>query len=176
MTVAPPPAITTAMTRLVEGTTAAASRVLEEPQGVLDAIRGSLLDLDLLAAEHRRASPDRYTRHLVYADPNGLFSVLALVWGPGQGSPVHGHHTWCAVGVCSGELVETFYRHEPGMAEPVAIREVHRRPGDHCFDAGGPGIHRIRNDGDEVAISIHVYGVGADRISTGVNRIYPLAS
>lgn len=173
MTVATHPALSPAMSRLVAGATAAA-RV--EPQGVLEAIRGSLFDLDLLAEEHRRASPDRYTRHLVHADPDGLFSVLAIVWGPGQGSPVHGHHTWCAVGVYAGELVETFYRPGPEGADPVAEREVLRRPGDQCFDAGGPGIHRIRNDGHDVAISIHVYGVGADRISTGVNRIYPLVA
>jgi predicted metal-dependent enzyme (double-stranded beta helix superfamily) len=152
--------MTPAMSRLVAGTTAAAARVRREPQPMLDALRGSLFDLDLLAEEHRRASPDRYTRHLVHADPDGLFSV----------------HTWCAVGVYAGELVETFYREQPGHAEPVAVREVRRRPGDQCFDAGGPGIHRIRNEGHEVAISIHVYGVGADRISTGVNRIYPPAA
>jgi predicted metal-dependent enzyme (double-stranded beta helix superfamily) len=168
--------MTPAMSRLVAGTTAAAARVRREPQPMLDALRGSLFDLDLLAEEHRRASPDRSTRPLVHADPDGLFSVLAIVWGPGQGSPVHGHHTWCAVGVYAGELVETFYREQPGHAEPVAVREVRRRPGDQCFDAGGPGIHRIRNEGHEVAISIHVYGVGADRISTGVNRIYPPAA
>lgn len=176
MTLATTPVKTPSMSRLVAGTTAAAAHVRREPQAMLDAIRGSLFDLDLLAEEHRRASPDRYTRHLVHADPDGLFSVLAIVWGPGQGSPVHGHHTWCAVGVYAGELIETFYRAEPGQPEPAPLREVHRRPGDHCFDAGGPGIHRIRNEGPDVAISIHVYGVGADRISTGVNRIYPLAA
>jgi predicted metal-dependent enzyme (double-stranded beta helix superfamily) len=163
--------------KLIDGTTAAT--LVDgaiEPQAVLSAIRGSLVDLDLLAEEHRLSKPDTYTRHLLHADPNGLFSILALVWGPGQGSPVHGHHTWCAVGVYAGELIETFYRAEPGLPEPVLVRELHRRPGDHCFDAGGPGIHRIRNEGPDVAISIHVYGVGADRISTGVNRIYPLAA
>jgi len=167
----------TSLRKLIDGTTAAA--LVDgaiEPQAVLSAIRGSLVDLDLLAEEHRISKPDTYTRHLVYADPNGLFSILAIVWGPGQGSPVHGHHTWCAVGVYAGELIETFYRAEPGLPEPVLVRELHRRPGDHCFDAGGPGIHRIRNEGPDVAISIHVYGVGADRISTGVNRIYPLAA
>ena len=168
--------ITPSMSRLVAGTTVAAARVRHEPQAMLEAIRGSLSDLDLLAEEHRRASPDRYTRHLVHADPDGLFSVLAIVWGPGQGSPVHGHHTWCAVGVYAGELVETFYRVEADGADPVPVRDVRRRPGDHCFDPGGPGIHRIHNEGRETAISIHVYGVGADHISTGVNRIYPPAA
>ena len=82
----------TALRKLIDGTTAAT--LVDgaiEPQAVLSAIRGSLVDLDLLAEEHRLSKPDTYTRHLLHADPNGLFSILALVWGPGQGSPVHGH-------------------------------------------------------------------------------------
>ena len=33
---------------------------------------------------------------------------------------------------------------------------------------------RIVNRSDSIAISIHVYGVGEDKITTGVNRIYPM--
>ena len=32
-------------------------------------------------------------------------------------------------------------------------------------------VHRIANEGPDVAVSLHVYGTGADRISTGVNRL-----
>ena len=43
----------------------------------------------LLGSVHCTGSRDRYTRHLVYAGPG--FSILALVWLPGQMSPIHGH-------------------------------------------------------------------------------------
>jgi len=164
------------MQKLIDGTTAAALADREvRPQALLSAIRGSLVDLDLLANEHRRSNADTYTRHLIHADPNGLFSILALVWGPGQGSPVHGHHTWCGVGVHAGELTESFYRHSPGDPHPVETRTVVRPAGDSCFDSGKDGgIHRIVNRTDSIAISIHVYGVGEDKITTGVNRIYPM--
>jgi 3-mercaptopropionate dioxygenase len=167
--------MTPALRKLVEGTTAAAPRDgALQPQALLSAIRGSLVDLDLLAAEHRRAGPDTYTRHLLHEDPHGLFSILAIVWSPGQGSPVHGHHTWCAVGVYAGELVESHYRLNPGGAHPVQVHSVRRAAGDSCFDGGRDGIHRIENRSNALAISIHVYGVSADRITTGINRVYPM--
>lgn len=163
------------MQKLIEGTTAAALRDGHiQSQVLLSAIRGSLVDLDLLVDGHRRSNPDSYTRNLVHTDPNGLFSILAIVWGPGQGSPVHGHHTWCAVGVYAGELTEKHYRLSPGDPHPVEVKSIRRAAGDSCFDSGSEGIHRIVNQSDQIAISIHIYGVGADKIITGVNRIYPM--
>jgi hypothetical protein len=44
--------------------------------------------------------------------------------------------------------------------------------GASIFDPSGAGIHRIGNYSGVLAVSLHVYGVGQDRISTGVNRIY----
>ena len=128
------------MQKLIDGTTAAALADGEvQPQDVLSAIRGSLVDLDLLAEEHRISKPDTYTRHLVYADPNGLFSILAIVCGPGQGSPVHGHHTWCAVGVYAGEITECYYRLTPGDLHPIEVRTVRRTAGDSCLDSRREG-------------------------------------
>jgi predicted metal-dependent enzyme (double-stranded beta helix superfamily) len=38
-----------------------------------------------------------------------------------------------------------------------------------------PGdIHRVRNHGDEVAISIHVYGADIIRLGSSVRRVYDL--
>ncbi|MBC7781813.1 MAG: cysteine dioxygenase family protein [Proteobacteria bacterium] len=167
--------MTPALQKLIDCTAAAAPRDgALRPQALLSAIRGSLFDIDLLAHEHRRANPDTYTRHLLHADPNGLFSILAIVWSPGQASPVHAHHTWCAVGVYAGELTECHYRAAPGDVYPVEVKSVRRGVGDSCFDAGRDGIHRIANLSDQLAISIHVYGVGADRIVTGINRVYAM--
>ncbi len=166
--------MTPALQKLILGTTAAAARDTgPEPQALLSAIRGCLFDLDLLAEEHRRADPASYTRHLLHADARGLFSIMAIVWSPGQGSPVHAHQTWCAVGVYAGELTESHYRVAPGDAFPVRTGSVRHGEGDSCFDSAHHGIHRIANESDRLAISIHIYGVGADQILTGVNRVYP---
>jgi len=124
-----------------------------------------------LPPERRRASHEHYVRHLVYADPDDRFSILALVWDRGQMSPVHGHHCWCAVGVYQGLLTETCYR-ENGGAAPVETGSTRHPAGTATFEPAGPFIHRIANYSGVVAVSLHVYGVAKDRISTDVNRVY----
>jgi len=127
---------------------------------------------DWLPPDRRTANHQNYTRHFLHADPAGRFSVLSIVWSPGQMSPVHGHHTWCAVGVFKGEIEETFFDLPGGQDAPMqrhcATRGVH----SVSYAAAGAGIHRIANRGNEVAITIHVYGVGADRVTNGINRVY----
>ena len=56
-----------------------------------------------------------------------------------------------------------------------------RRGGSNSNPAGDvsgfapPGdIHRVRNAGDDVAISIHVYGTDVSRIGSSVRRYYDL--
>lgn len=123
-----------------------------------------------LPPERRRASHENYARHLLYGDPGGRFSILAIIWDHGQMSPIHGHHCWCALGVYSGTLTETYYREESG-GTPVAIDTKRRGAGTPSFEPAHHGIHRIANDSGAIAISLHVYGVAPDRISTGVNRL-----
>ena len=123
-----------------------------------------------LPQEQRHANHERYARHLIYSDPAGLFSILAIVWAPGQMSPVHAHLTWCSVAVYQGTLNESFYELRAG--HPVAVREETRSAGSLSFDEPGHAIHRLANRGTDNAISLHVYGVGADRVTTGINRVY----
>jgi predicted metal-dependent enzyme (double-stranded beta helix superfamily) len=120
-------------------------------------------------------SRERYTRHLVYAGPG--FTVLALVWLPGQMSPIHAHRSWCALAVRQGTLVETcFTRDAAGdAAKPVlrldTCRQLH--PGMVSHEGGDEEhYHRIANVGVETAVSIHVYGVDYDRLGHGLNRIW----
>jgi predicted metal-dependent enzyme (double-stranded beta helix superfamily) len=127
---------------------------------------------DWLPAERRRASHDRYARHLLYGDPAGRYSILAIVWDHGQMSPVHGHHCWCAVGVYQGLLSESCYREAAAGGAPVLIGTTRRAAGTLSFDPAASGCHRIANESGAPAVSLHVYGVAPDRISTGVNRIY----
>jgi predicted metal-dependent enzyme (double-stranded beta helix superfamily) len=139
--------------------------------GVTAALQAAVAAPDWLSSERRRASYDNYARHLIHADPAGRYSILAIVWGPGQMSPVHGHLTWCGVGVYSGTLAETYYR-DAGNESPVEIRQVARERGSLSFDRPHTAIHRIANTGEENAISLHVYGVGRDQVTTAINRIY----
>src|SRR5687768_12130325 len=65
---------------------------------------------DLLTAEQRESDPTRYRQHLLHAEHDGSFSVVALVWLPGQGTSVHDHVSWCTTGVHEGQERERRYR------------------------------------------------------------------
>lgn len=104
-----------------------------------------------------------YARHLLHADPEGRYALLAIVWAPGQASPIHAHRVWCAFGVHAGTVEERlFAQSRTEGATPVeTVRRV-RRPGE--VGAAGPGlaaIHRLGHAGDGPAVTLHVYGAPA---------------
>jgi predicted metal-dependent enzyme (double-stranded beta helix superfamily) len=135
------------------------------------ALREATAEATWLPAERRRASHENYARHLLYDDPEGRFSILSIVWDHGQRSPIHGHYCWCAVGVYQGRLTETWYREGASGGPPVLVGTSIRDASWPSFESAASGIHRIANDSSDVAISLHVYGIGKDGISTGVNRV-----
>jgi predicted metal-dependent enzyme (double-stranded beta helix superfamily) len=145
-----------------------------EPDGrrMVAALRTAVARRDLLTPDQRLADGGCYARHLLYCDPDDRFTIVAIVWGPGQFSPSHGHHTWCAYAVHENPLMETLYTWEPTRGTARATRTDVRPPGYGCFArAGLDQIHRLGNSGAEPAISIHVYGVDGARVRTHVNRI-----
>jgi len=136
------------------------------------ALERAVADPDLLSAKHRAAERKCYARHVLYADPFGRFTILAIVWGAGQFSPPHAHDTWCAYAVYDGPLHETGYALASCGTRAKAICTAVRNPGYSCFaGAGFDQIHRLGNAGTTPAISIHVYGVDRERIATHVNRV-----
>jgi 3-mercaptopropionate dioxygenase len=112
---------------------------------------------------------DHYTRHLLHAGEG--HSVLALVWRPGQMSPVHAHRTWCVFGIHRGWMAETFFTSGETVARPFGC--VPRREGDVGHSPADPGaIHRLANLGTEDTLSIHVYGARHDRLGDEVNQVW----
>jgi predicted metal-dependent enzyme (double-stranded beta helix superfamily) len=139
---------------------------------VIAALQAAAADPILLTADQCVACPDRYARHVLYADPQRRFTILALVWSGGQFSPVHAHDTWCAYAVHHGVLAETLFRFDAATAQAIPLRTETRRAGYGCFAWSGlEQIHRLGNAGLEPAISIHVYGVGAAQVCSHVNRV-----
>ncbi len=141
-----------------------------QPERITAALGAAVAAGGWLPPDQRRANHERYARHLVYADPRGHFSVLAIVCAPGQASPIHAHYTWCGVAVYQGTLTETFY--ELAKGKPAESRRTIRVQGSTSFDSANRAIHQFANRGTGNAISLHVYGVGGDRVSTGINRIF----
>jgi len=166
----PEPSLLTPFAAGMEATLAQSARL------VAAEVAASLPDAETLLASlppgALEGSPDTYTRHLVHADPFERFSVMVLVWRPGQFSPVHGHRTWCAYRVLRGTLAERHYRWDPASRTASQVGAVTREAGDtFSVPAGLQHIHSLGNASDAVAVSLHIYGVEAGRIATGVNLL-----
>jgi predicted metal-dependent enzyme (double-stranded beta helix superfamily) len=148
----------------------------EAPDAVKDGIRSALeraaSDPSLLGAHQRLQARDCYARHILYADPSGRFTIIAIVWAPGQFSPPHAHHTWCAYAVYDGDLEETVFAWDAATLRAKPLGTAIRKIGYSCYaGAGLDQIHRLGNSGTRPAISIHVYGVECEHIATHVNRL-----
>lgn len=143
------------------------------PNRVAAAIEPYLGDPELLAGISCPSCPNSYIRHLLHADPGSRYAVVALIWQPGQMSPVHAHRTWCALGVHHGVLSEAFYDLPTGNMPPQQSGAVLRgRGATSCGPADLGLIHRLANLGTTEAVSIHVYGASFDRFGQDVNHIF----
>jgi 3-mercaptopropionate dioxygenase len=122
---------------------------------------------DVLTAEQRLGSPDGYTSHTLHVEPDGSFSIIAVVWRPGQLTRIHDHVTWCVVGVIQGTEHEELFDKNLAL-----VRENDNRVGDVSGFAPPGDIHRVHNTHDITAISVHVYGTDVTRIGSSVRRYY----
>ena len=149
----------------------ACARDCPVPADCVEAIAPLMRDLLLgdrgfLEPRHFRADPAHYARNPVYIAEDGSLSLFALVWTPGQWTPVHDHGTWGVVGVLQGVLEERNYiRTDHGNPRNEGI--VLHRGGvillgegtvtsfvpnpDHIHVTGVPA-------GREPVVSLHLYG------------------
>jgi 3-mercaptopropionate dioxygenase len=119
-----------------------------------------------LSAEHFRSDPEHYARNAIYLAPSGNLSLFALVWLPGQWTPVHDHGCWGVVGIVRGVLEERSYMSASGeiiadsgirlkrggviLLNPGSVSSFVPNP-DHIHKTGVP---RER----ETCVSLHLYG------------------
>ncbi|AXK33164.1 cysteine dioxygenase [Streptomyces armeniacus] len=134
---------------------------------------------DLLTAEQYEGDAERYRQHLLHSEDDGSFSIVGLVWLPGQETPIHDHVSWCVTGVHQGEEHERRYRLVPagGDGEParlVATEDVVNPQGSVCGFAPPGDIHRVWNGCRQKAVSLHLYGADIARLGSSVRRVYDL--
>lgn len=170
---------TVALTELVEELREISHRELtpdatgEQASAVLARYLGNR---NLLAPEHCEGSPDRYRQHVLHVEDDGSFSIVSLVWLPGQSTPIHDHVSWCVVGVHAGEETEIRYEvHAAGGSRYLTEEEHTINPeGSVCAVAPPGDIHAVRNSGTGKTISIHVYGADIARLGSSIRRTYEL--
>lgn len=119
-----------------------------------------------LKPSHYRSDPAHYARNCIYISPQHDLSLFALVWLPGQWTPVHDHGSWGVVGIVEGMLEERAYMSPDGeIASNTGIRL--KRGGNVVLPPGAvttfvPNPDHIHQTGVAAdrprAVSLHLYG------------------
>jgi predicted metal-dependent enzyme (double-stranded beta helix superfamily) len=163
--------------RLIGAVDAAVS--LPDPGATTDALRNALCrlirseDVRLPACVFQRED-DHYARRELYRSEEHGYSVVAMTWGPGQGTPIHDHAgMWCVEGVWQGSLEVTPYE----LVESQGRRYRFEPRGTMNAGPGSAGslippheYHTIINPSDDAnAVSLHIYRRPLDACS----KFYP---
>ena len=143
---------------------------------VAELLRPYLGSDDFLRCDQLATAECDYCQHILHVEPDGSFSIVALVWLPGQATAIHDHVSWCVVGVHKGEEHETIYTRSGsnGDAHLQLAGEYINPPGSvaTCIPPGD--IHQVANRGDGVAVSLHIYGADIGVLGSSIRRRYDL--
>jgi 3-mercaptopropionate dioxygenase len=147
------------------------ARACESAADCVEALAPLMLELldqtdSFLTDAHRRSDPISYCRNLIHSSDDESVSLYALVWLPGQWTPVHDHGSWGVVGVVEGVLEErNFARIDDHHDRDEGIELV--RSGVILLTAGAvttfvPNPDHIHLTGVHAArapvVSLHLYG------------------
>lgn len=143
---------------------------------VAEIVRPFLGRDDLLLRAQMEPAEDSYRQHVLHVEPGGSFSVVSLVWLPGQCTCIHDHVSWCVVGVHNGEEHETIYEaHGSNGDRHLLVTGEMKNPAGMVAALVPPGdIHHVANGGDCVAVSLHVYGADIRKLGSSIRRHYDL--
>ena len=105
---------------------------------------------------------DHYARRELHVSPELGYSVVAMTWGPGQGTRIHDHDgAWCVEGVWHGRLAITQYEpreRRDGRWRFIRMGDIEAGPGSAGSLIPPHEYHAIRNaSARDVAVSIHIY-------------------
>ena len=141
---------------------------------LVEGLRGALTTAGALPPDLLRSLPDGYARRELYRSPEFGYQVLAITWGPGQGSSVHDHGaTWGVEAILRGQLDVLDYR---VRKRHRALSELHPADQHPLVDGQVIGLlpphdlHSCRNSSTrETAVSLHIYGKPLDDVKRYVH-------
>ena len=123
-------------------------------------------DTSFLKEEHFQSNPESYSRNAIYIAPDNSMSLFALVWLPGQWTPIHDHGTWGVVGVYEGSIQERNFIRTDNKGRD-ALNDIELTPGGSVILTPGSvtsfvpnpdHIHITGNGTDKPVVSLHLYG------------------
>lgn len=122
--------------------------------------------IDFLEDKHYESDAEHYSRNPIYIDSENRLSLYALVWLPGQWTPIHDHGTWGIVGIVEGGLEErnfirTDEQHRNAMKNIQLSRggSIILTPGSVTSFVPNPDhIHITGNASQKRTVSLHLYG------------------
>ena len=105
---------------------------------------------------------DHYARREIYTSPEHGYSVIAMTWGPGQGTKIHDHSgMWCVEGVWQGRLEITQYElaeRDDERYRFIPVSTIEAGTGSAGSLIPPHEYHTIHNPSDQaIAVSLHVY-------------------
>lgn len=102
----------------------------------------------------RQFNSEKYTRHKVFR--NEFVELLVIAWLPTQETLIHDHHgSHGVVRVFEGAITEIKYKFDD--EKKVQINSTNEAGAGTLAGVGEPDIHKLGNNGNQNAISIHVY-------------------
>ena len=145
-------------------------RAVEESneKAICERVKRALMDCirsgeEFIPPSFLQPAPDRYARRLLHKDPAGRYTVLVMVWGRGQGTPLHDHAgNWCVECVYRGRIRVTSYDiRSPENAPVIQFEkqtEVFAGPGEAGALIPPFDYHTIENAQAAPSYTVHVYG------------------
>lgn len=164
---------TSALDRFIAASQARAARHAE-PADCVAAIAPLMHELlqdadSFLAPQHLRADLAHYARNAIHVSADQSLSLYALVWTPGQWTPVHDHGSWGVVGVLRGVLEERSYIRTGvhGEEARIALQRggvILLGPGSVTSFVPNPDHIHVTGVSAERAqvVSLHLYGRNMD--------------
>lgn len=139
----------------------------QDTQAITSAVKQALIDWISagpieLPPDYLKSRATTYARRLVHASEHPPYSITAMTWGPGQGTPLHDHNDlWCVEAVVTGTIEIEHY----DLLERDGERYRFRRQGAVSAGVGSAGrlippfdYHTIKNPTEVAAVTMHVYG------------------
>ena len=159
-----------ALQEFIQATRACAARhkdAAECVEAIAPLMRELLLHTDsFLEPRHLVSDPAHYARNAILVSPDESLSLYALVWLPGQWTPVHDHGSWGVVGVVRGMLQENSYIRldaDRGRDQEIELARggvILLSPGTVTSFVPNPDLIHVTGVPAERgrAVSLHLYG------------------